>query len=97
MKNFGYACINMHLSDTKKLTSSRTMRKATFEAKGLPAVSELIVSNLSALQTIMQWNADTISTKVLELKARLASDDIDVCAIQETNGGDAYSCPWCPC
>ena len=33
---------------------------------------------------IMQWNADTISTKVLELKARLASDDIDICAIQET-------------
>lgn len=54
----GYACINMHLSETKKLTSSRTMRKATFEAKGLAAVSELIVSNLHSLQTIMQWNAD---------------------------------------
>ena len=53
----GYACINMHLSETKKLTSSRTMRKATFEAKGLPAVSELIVSNLNSLYTIMQWNA----------------------------------------
>ena len=52
----GYACINMHLSETQKLTSSRTMRKATFEAKGLPAVSELIVSNLTSLQKIMEWN-----------------------------------------
>ena len=32
----------------------------------------------------MQWNADTLLTKVIELKARLISDDIDVCAIQET-------------
>ena len=54
----GYACINMHLSETQKITSSRTMRKATFEAKGLPAVSALIVSNLQSLQKIMQWNAD---------------------------------------
>ena len=54
----GYACINMHLSDTQKITSSRTMRKATFETKGLPAVSSLIVSNLQSLQKIMQWNAD---------------------------------------
>ena len=52
----GYACINLHLSDTQKLTSSRTMRKATFLLKGLPAVSELIVSNLESLQTIMEWN-----------------------------------------
>ena len=54
----GYACINMHLSESQKLTASRTMRKATFEAKGLPAVSDLIVSNLRSLQTIMQWNVD---------------------------------------
>ena len=54
----GYACINKHLSDTQNLTASRTMRKATFEAKGLPAVSALIVSNLRSLQTIMKWNAD---------------------------------------
>ena len=53
----GYACINQHLSDTQKLTSSRTMRKATFQAKGLPAVSDLIISNLSSLEKIMQWNA----------------------------------------
>ena len=32
----------------------------------------------------MQWNADTLSTKVLELKERLVKDDIDICIIQET-------------
>tara|TARA_R110001592_G_scaffold361584_3_gene672642 strand:+ start:14941 stop:15774 length:834 start_codon:yes stop_codon:yes gene_type:complete len=34
------------------------MRKATFLTKGLPGVSDLIVSNLSSLEKIMQWNAD---------------------------------------
>ena len=32
----------------------------------------------------MQYNADTLSTKIAELKDRLVSDDIDVCLIQET-------------
>jgi UV DNA damage endonuclease len=52
----GYACINQHLSDTQRITASRTMRKATFQSKGLPAVSNLIVSNLESLSKIMQWN-----------------------------------------
>ena len=33
---------------------------------------------------IIQWNADTISTKALELQDRLVKDDIDICLIQET-------------
>ena len=33
---------------------------------------------------IVQWNADSISTKILELQDRLTSDDIDVCLVQET-------------
>lgn len=53
----GYACINQHLSDTQNVTASRTMRKATFQKKGLPGASELIVSNLMSLQKIMHWNA----------------------------------------
>jgi len=53
----GYACINQHLSDTQKITASRTMRKATFQSKGLSAVSDLIVSNLDSLSKIMHWNA----------------------------------------
>ena len=32
----------------------------------------------------MQYNADTLSTKVLELKDRLTKDDIDICIVQET-------------
>ena len=33
---------------------------------------------------IIQWNADTISTKALELQDRLVKDDIDICLIQES-------------
>ena len=33
---------------------------------------------------IIQWNADTISTKALELQERLMKDDIDICLIQES-------------
>ena len=33
---------------------------------------------------IIQWNADCLRTKALELQDRLQSDDIDICIIQET-------------
>ena len=33
---------------------------------------------------IIQWNADSITTKVLELQDRLSAEDIDICLIQET-------------
>ena len=33
---------------------------------------------------IIQWNADAISTKTLELQDRLASEDIDIVLVQET-------------
>ena len=33
---------------------------------------------------IMQYNADTVSTKWLELQDRLIADDIDICLVQET-------------
>ena len=33
---------------------------------------------------IIQWNADTISTKAIELQDRLSSEDIDICLVQET-------------
>ena len=34
---------------------------------------------------IMQWNAESISTKLFELRVRLEEDDIDVCLIQESH------------
>ena len=34
---------------------------------------------------IMQWNAESISIKLFELRVRLEDDDIDVCLIQESH------------
>ena len=51
----GYCCINNTLNK-KGITTGRTMRKATFEQKGLPYVSELTTKNIEDLITILQWN-----------------------------------------
>lgn len=54
---FGYACINMELSE-KGIICSRTMRKATFEKKGIPYASELSLRNIQSLLPILKWNHD---------------------------------------
>ena len=57
--NLGYACINTELSSRKvKVSTNRTMRKATFEEKGLDYVSEIILANCKDLLTILKWNAE---------------------------------------
>ena len=53
--NLGYACINTGLSANKIMTN-RTMRRKTFEAKGLDYVSELALANIKDLETIVKWN-----------------------------------------
>ena len=56
--NLGYACINMELSAQKpKVSTNRTMRKKTFQEKGLDYTSELILQNVTDLLTILKWNA----------------------------------------
>ena len=56
--NLGYACINMELSSRKiKVSTNRTMRKATFQEKGLNYVSEIALQNCKDLLTILKWNA----------------------------------------
>ncbi|GIQ79603.1 UV-endonuclease UvdE [Kipferlia bialata] len=57
MPRFGYCCINLTLG-RGKVSSNRSMIKATFDAKGLPYASELALKNLQDLHTIIQWNAD---------------------------------------
>ena len=54
--NLGYACINMHLSETEKNTPARTCRKATFLEKGLPHVGMLFETNIHNLIAILKWN-----------------------------------------
>lgn len=53
----GYACINETLKKDKIFTS-RTMRKKTFQEKGLDYVSELSLQNCKDLLTILQWNEE---------------------------------------
>lgn len=53
----GYACINMTLRDQKpSVFTSRTMRRKTFDEKGLPYASELALQNCKDLLTIVKWN-----------------------------------------
>ena len=53
----GYACINMELSAQKpKVSTNRTMRKKTFQEKGINYASELILQNVRDLKTILEWN-----------------------------------------
>ena len=57
--NLGYACINTELSSRKvKVSTNRTMRRKTFDEKGLDYVSEIILQNVTDLLTILKWNAD---------------------------------------
>jgi len=55
--NLGYACINMHLSETENITPARTCRKATFKAKGMQHVAMLFEQNIRNLARILEWNA----------------------------------------
>jgi UV DNA damage endonuclease len=48
----GYCCINMTLDRCV----NRTMRKATFQAKGLQYVGELALKNLDDMLHILHWN-----------------------------------------
>lgn len=55
----GYACINMTLRDQNpSVFTSRTMRRKTFDEKGLPYASELALQNCKDLLTIVKWNED---------------------------------------
>jgi len=57
--NYGYACINMTLSDvpkSKRITTNRTMIKRTFKEKGIKYASELALQNVLDLEKILKWN-----------------------------------------
>ena len=53
--NLGYACINTALHANNVMTN-RTMRRKTFDTKGLDYVSELSLQNVEDLKTIIEWN-----------------------------------------
>ena len=55
--NLGYACINTELRK-KGVFSSRTMRLATLEKKGVEYAKELATQNLKDLLKILKWNKE---------------------------------------
>ena len=62
--NFGYACVNMQLSNPKKyflnnapkVICNRSMIKRTFLDRGLPYASKLSLDNCKDLIRIIEWN-----------------------------------------
>jgi UV DNA damage endonuclease len=57
--NYGYACINMTLSDVApklRVTTNRTMIKKTFDEKGIKYASSLSLQNCTDLVKIINWN-----------------------------------------
>ena len=73
--NLGYACINTALSANKIMTN-RTMRRKTFDAKGIDYVSDLALLNVKDLKTIVQWNNE-MGIKLFRLSSQIfpSSDD----------------------
>jgi UV DNA damage endonuclease len=60
MKNIGYCCIplgcNQGLKKKDHIQVNRSMVRKTFDAKGLPYVSELIILNLKDTLKVLDWN-----------------------------------------
>lgn len=64
LNNYGYACINMQLSypdlygesNSKKISTNRTMIKKTFFNKGIKYASELSLKNCRDLESVIHWN-----------------------------------------
>jgi UV DNA damage endonuclease len=60
MKNIGYCCIPMgcNIGKPKKehIAVNRGMVRKTFDAKGLPYVSELVIENLKDTLKVLDWN-----------------------------------------
>jgi UV DNA damage endonuclease len=60
MKNIGYCCIplgcNQGLKKKDQILVNRSMVRKTFDAKGLPYVSELIILNLKDTIKVLDWN-----------------------------------------
>ena len=63
-KNYGYACINMQLSNPQdfgghkndRITTNRSMIKRTFQEKGIEYASSLALLNILDLQKVLEWN-----------------------------------------
>ena len=65
-KNYGYACMNMQLSNPQdyggkkkdRITTNRSMIKRTFQEKGIEYASSLSLQNVLDLQKVLEWNVE---------------------------------------
>jgi UV DNA damage endonuclease len=55
MNNIGYACDNLTLEN---VSTSRGVRKATWQKKGLDTISNVAIQNVTDLRKIMYWNIE---------------------------------------
>jgi UV DNA damage endonuclease len=73
MNRIGYCCISLGCNEGKKkkdyISVNRSMVRKTFDAKGLPYVSELVIENLKDTLKVLDYN---ISKNILVY--RLSSD-----------------------
>jgi UV DNA damage endonuclease len=81
--NLGYACINTALS-ANKIFTNRTMRRKTFDAKGMDYVSDLALLNVKDLKTHIQWNNE-MGIKLFRLSSQLFawSDEYELCNLKD--------------
>ena len=81
--NLGYACINTALK-ANSIFTNRTMRRKTFEAKGLDYVSDLALQNVKDLETIVKWNNE-MGIKLFRLSSQIFpwSDDYSLSDLKD--------------
>tara|TARA_R110000824_G_scaffold36568_1_gene113536 strand:+ start:996 stop:1895 length:900 start_codon:yes stop_codon:yes gene_type:complete len=90
MMKLGYACINTALS-ANKIFTNRTMRRKTFDDRGIGYISELSLANVKDLKTIVQWNNE-MKIKLFRLSSQIfpwsdeysieeLPDGIEICEI----------------
>lgn len=65
----GYACINKQLRK-QDIYTGRTMRRKTYDEKGLDYVSEICIANTKDLIKIIQWNEDN-NIKVFRMSSSI--------------------------
>ena len=86
--NLGYACINTALK-ANSIFTNRTMRRKTFDSKGLDYVSDLSLQNVKDLEIIVKWNNE-MGIKLFRLSSQIfpwmeeyefcdLKDDIEIC------------------
>jgi len=56
MPNLGYTCDNITLKRTRKLYTSRSCIRKTFESKGIEYISKIALENCLDLLEIISWN-----------------------------------------